>query len=154
MRKLFFLLVFLGFCNQVFSQTVVITDDATYTTGNVSSVLDVKSVLKGFLAPRMTQAQRIAIATPADGLLVYQTDATKGFYYYNGTTAAWVLLTASAGTNWSLAGNSGTNSGANYIGTTDAVSLRMRTNATQRVLIDSVGNVAVGSSPTFTAGTP
>jgi hypothetical protein len=154
MRKLFFLLVFLSFCSQVFSQTVVITDDATYTTGNASSVLDVKSVLKGFLAPRMTQAQRIAIATPADGLLVYQTDATKGFYYYNGTTTAWVLLTASAGTNWSLAGNAGTNSSTNYLGTTDAVSLRMRTNATQRVLVDSVGNVAVGSLPTFTAGTP
>jgi hypothetical protein len=154
MRKLFFLLVFLGFYNQVFSQTVVITDDAAYTTGNTSSVLDVKSVLKGFLAPRMTQAQRTAIATPADGLLVYQTDATKGFYYYNGTTTAWVLLTASAGTNWSLAGNGGTNSSANYLGTTDAVSLRMRTNATQRVLIDSVGNFAIGSAPAFTAGTP
>jgi hypothetical protein len=154
MRKLFFLLVFLSFCSHVLAQTVVITDDATYTTGNASSVLDVKSVLKGFLAPRMTQAQRIAIATPADGLLVYQTDATKGFYYYNGTSSAWVLLTASAGTNWSLAGNGGTNSSANYLGTTDAVSLRMRTNATQRVLIDSVGNVAVGSTPTFTAGTP
>lgn len=154
MRKLFFLLVFLSFCNHVFSQTVVITDDPTYTTGNASSVLDVKSVLKGFLAPRMTQAQRIAIATPADGLLVYQTDATKGFFYYNGTTAAWVLLTASAGTNWSLAGNAGTNSSANYLGTTDAVSLRMRTNATQRVLVDSVGNVAIGTAPTFTAGAP
>ncbi|HEY4197783.1 MAG TPA: hypothetical protein VGM63_19720 [Mucilaginibacter sp.] len=154
MRKLFFLLVFLSFCNGVFSQTVVITDDATYTTGNASSVLDVKSVSKGFLAPRMTQAQRTAVATPADGLLVYQTDATKGFYYYNGSSAAWVFLTASAGTNWSLTGNGGTNPGANYIGTTDAVSLRMRTNATQRVLIDSVGNVAIGSNPTFTAGTP
>src|ERR1700733_4867110 len=112
MRNLFSLFVFLSFCSQAFSQTVVVTDDATYTTGNVSSVLDVKSVLKGFLAPRMTQAQRTVIATPADGLLVYQTDATKGFYYYNGTTSAWVLLAAAAGTNWSLAGNSGTNSSA------------------------------------------
>ncbi|MGZ3821127.1 MAG: hypothetical protein ACXVB6_11075, partial [Mucilaginibacter sp.] len=154
MKNLFALLVFLSFCSQVFSQTVIVTDDAAYTTGNSSSVLDVKSVLKGLLVPRMTQVQRIAIATPADGLLVYQIDATKGFYYYNGTTTAWVLLTASAGTNWSLAGNGGTNSSANYLGTTDAVSLRMRTNATQRMLIDSVGNVAIGSSPVFTAGSP
>jgi hypothetical protein len=138
--------------NSAVAQTVVVTDDPAYVAGNVSSVLDVKSVLKGFLAPRMTQAQRIAIATPADGLLVYQTDATKGFYYYNGTTAAWVLLTASAGTNWSLAGNAGTNSSANYLGTTDNISLKMRTNATQRVLIDSVGSVAVGTAPIFTAG--
>ncbi len=154
MKKLFFLLGFLTFYSQAFSQTVVVTDDATYTTGNASSVLDVKSVLKGFLAPRMTQAQRIAIATPADGLLVYQTDATKGFYYYNGTSAAWVLLTASAGTNWSLAGNSGTNSSANFLGTTDNTSFKIRTNNAQRVWVDSLGSVAVGTAPTFTAGAP
>jgi hypothetical protein len=151
MKNLFFLFVFLSFCGQAFSQTVVVTDDATYTTGNVSSVLDVKSVLKGFLAPRMTTAQRTAIATPADGLLVYQTDGTKGFYYYNGTTTAWVLLSASAGTNWSLAGNSGTNSSANFLGTTDNTSFKVRTNNTQRFLVDSLGNVAVGTAPVFTA---
>jgi len=133
MRNLLSLFVCLICFNQVFSQTVVVTDDASYTTGNTSSVLDVKSVLKGFLAPRMTQAQRTAIATPADGLLVYQTDATKGFYYYNGTTAAWVLLAASAGTNWSLAGNGGTNSSSSFLGTTDNVSFRARTNNTQRL---------------------
>jgi hypothetical protein len=152
MKKLFFLLGFLSLCGQAFSQTVVVTDDATYTTGNASSVLDVKSVLKGFLAPRMTTAQRTAIATPADGLLVYQTDATKGFYYYNGTTSAWVLLSASAGTYWSLTGNSGTNSSSSFLGTTDNTSFKMRTNNTQRVLVDSLGNVAVGATPTFTAG--
>src|ERR1700712_4087955 len=130
MRNLFLLLVFLSFCTQAFSQTVVVTDDAAYTTGNASSVLDVKSVLKGFLAPRMTQAQRIAIATPADGLLVYQTDATKGFYYYNGTTTAWVLLTAATGSNWNLVGNSGTNSSANFLGTSDNTSFKVRTNNT------------------------
>ena len=152
MKKLFYLFIFLSFCSQVFSQTVVVTDDATYTTGNASSVLDVKSVLKGFLAPRMTQAQRTAIASPADGLLVYETDGTKGFYYYNATTAAWVLLTASTGTGWSLAGNSGTNSSANFLGTTDNTSFKVRTNNIQRLLADSIGSVAVGSAPTFTAG--
>jgi len=152
MRNLFSLLVFLSFCSQVFSQNVVITDNSTYTTGNASSVLDVYSVAKGFLAPRMTTAQRIAIASPANGLLVYQTDGTNGFYYYNGTTAAWVLLAASAGANWSLAGNAGTNSSANFLGTTDNISFKMRTNNTQRLLADSVGSVAVGSAPVFTAG--
>ena len=154
MKNLFGLFVFLTCCSRVFSQTVVVTDDATYTTGNASSVLDVKSVLKGFLAPRMTQAQRTAVATPADGLLVYQTDGTKGFYYYNGTTTAWVLLAASVSTDWSLAGNGGTNSSANFLGTTNNVSFKMRTNNIQRVLVDSLGNVAVGSAPLFTAGAP
>jgi hypothetical protein len=154
MRNIFSLLVFLSCCSQVFSQNVVITDDASYTTGNASSVLDVKSVLKGFLAPRMSQAQRTAIATPADGLLVYQTDATKGFYYYNIATAAWVLLAASAGTNWSLAGNGGTSSSGSFLGTTDNMGFKMRTNNTQRFFVDSLGNIAVGSAPVFTAGTP
>jgi len=152
MRNLFCFFILLNLCTQAFSQTVVVTDDASYTTGNASSVLDVKSVSKGFLAPRMTQAQRTAVATPADGLLVYQTDATKGFYYYNGTTAAWVLLTAGGGTGWSLTGNGGTNSSADFLGTTDNISFKMRTNNTQRVLVDSLGNVAVGAAPTFTAG--
>ncbi|HEY4324235.1 MAG TPA: hypothetical protein VGN20_09620 [Mucilaginibacter sp.] len=154
MRKFILLITSLAFYNLAFSQTMVVTDNASYTTGNTSSVLDVNSVLKGFLVPRMIQAQRIAISTPADGLLVYQTDATKGFYYYNGTSAAWTLLSAAAGTNWSMAGNTGTNSSANYLGTTDAVSLRMRTHAVQRVLVDSIGNVAIGTSPTFTSGAP
>ncbi len=154
MKKLLFLLGILSFCSQAFSQTVVVTDDVAYTTGNASSVLDVKSVSKGFLAPRMTQAQRILVSSPADGLLVYQTDATKGFYYYNGTTSAWVLLSASAGTYWSLTGNSGTNSSSSFIGTTDNISFKVRTNNTQRVLVDSLGNVAIGTAPTFTAGAP
>ena len=154
MKYFFSLFIFLSFCSQVFSQTVVVTDDATYTTGNASSVLDVKSVLKGFLAPRMTQVQRIAITSPADGLLVYETDGTKGFYYYNATTAAWVLLTAGGGTGtgWSLAGNSGTNSSANFLGTTDNTSFKVRTNNTQRLLVDSLGSVAVGAAPAFTTG--
>ncbi len=154
MKNFFSLLVFLTFCSQAFSQTVVVTDDAAYTTGNASSVLDVKSVSKGFLAPRMTQAQRVAITSPADGLMVYQTDGTKGFYYYNGTTTAWVLLTGGAGTNWNLTGNAGTNSSANFLGTTDNISFKMRTNNIQRILLDSLGNFAVGTAPAFTAGAP
>lgn len=58
------------------------------TTPHSSSMLDVTSTSKGFLAPRMTKAQRDLITTPATGLLIYQTDDTPTFYYYNG--AAWV----------------------------------------------------------------
>jgi hypothetical protein len=59
-------------------------------TPNVSSILDLTSTTKGFLAPRMTLAQKNAIVTPATGLLIYQTDAPAGFYYFNG--AVWVYL--------------------------------------------------------------
>ena len=52
------------------------------TTGNAadtSAMLDVTSTNKGFLMPRMTAAQRVAIVLPADGLLVFQTMPPKGF---------------------------------------------------------------------------
>ncbi len=50
----------------------------------------------GFLVPRMTLAERTAIPSPATGLLVYQTDAVAGFYYYTGT--GWIRI-IDAGTN-------------------------------------------------------
>ncbi|MHC0443295.1 hypothetical protein [Flavobacterium sp. 3-210] len=58
-------------------------------TPNASSVLDIVSTTQGILAPRMSTAQRIAIPTPAEGLLVYDTDL-KSFYYYSAT--AWVAI--------------------------------------------------------------
>lgn len=61
------------------------------TTPNASSVLDVTSTTQGMLTPRMTTIQRNAIATPADGLIVYDTDL-KGFYYYSTGTATWIAL--------------------------------------------------------------
>jgi hypothetical protein len=54
-----------------------------------SALLAVESTEKGMLIPRMTQVQRNAIASPADGLLVFQTDNDPGFYFRNGTAAAW-----------------------------------------------------------------
>ncbi len=97
------LLALLAAVIQISAQTVVVTDDNAYTTGQASSVLDVKSTSKGFLAPRMTAAQRIAISSPAEGLLVYQTDGIKGFYFY--TSSVWTILSSGAGTQWINAGN-------------------------------------------------
>src|SRR5580692_5855269 len=75
------LLVFLATAASLSAQTVIVTDNSAYTTGQASAVLDVYSIAKGFLAPRMTTAQRTAISSPATGLLVFQTDGTSGFYY-------------------------------------------------------------------------
>ncbi len=60
-----------------------------------SAMLDVQSTDKGILIPRMTEAQRNAITSPATGLMIYQTDGTAGFYYYNGT--AWTAMAGSSG---------------------------------------------------------
>jgi hypothetical protein len=57
---------------------------------SASAVLDVASTTKGFLPPRMTSAQRTAIASPAEGLIVVQTDGTQGLYMY--INATWRTL--------------------------------------------------------------
>ena len=45
---------------------------------------------KGFLLPRVTATEKNSIVSPATGLIVYQTDGTTGFYYYDGSS--WNLL--------------------------------------------------------------
>jgi hypothetical protein len=65
------------------------------TTPNASSILDLTSSTQGLLTPRMTTVQRIAIATPADGLMVYDTDL-KSFYHYGTGTNAWSVLNSGA----------------------------------------------------------
>ena len=55
-------------------------------TPDASAALDITSTTGGLLVPRMTKAQRGFIDTPATGLMIYQTDGTPGFYYFNGTS--------------------------------------------------------------------
>jgi hypothetical protein len=63
------------------------------TAANASSILDLTSTTKGFLPPRMTNAQITAIASPAAGLVVYSTTALT-LAFYNGT--AWRKVTDTA----------------------------------------------------------
>ena len=65
------------------------------STPHASSALDITSITKGLLIPRMTKTQRDAISSPATGLMIYQTDVTVGFYYYNGSSWAEVAATTS-----------------------------------------------------------
>ena len=64
-------------------------------TPDASSVLEIKSTTGGILIPRMTEAQRDAIALPASGLMIYQTNEVSGFYFYNG--AGWTKIDGVAG---------------------------------------------------------
>lgn len=63
---------------------------------NASAKLDVSSTTKGFLPPRMTLEQRLAITSPAQGLMIYCTNCgTNGEpEYYNGTT--WLNMAGNA----------------------------------------------------------
>ena len=119
MKPVIFLLsaaVLLLFSLQGFTQSVGINIDGSLP--NSSAILDVKSTNKGLLAPRMTMVQRNAIASPATGLLIFQTDNSIGYYYYNGV--AWTPISGSAGINyWAANGENiySNNSGNVGIGT-------------------------------------
>jgi len=83
--KLSFLILFIAFAGQVFGQVAI------NTTGDApasSAMLDVTSTTRGLLIPRMTSLQRTSL-TVVDGLMVFQTDGSKGLYYYDATAALW-----------------------------------------------------------------
>lgn len=116
------------------------------TNPNSSALLDVNSTTKGLLIPRMNEAQKNAIASPATGLLIYQTDNVSGFWYFNGTV--WVPF-SNAG--WSINGNTGTNSTANKVGTTDNQDFILKSNNLEALRVQSDGLVGMGtSSPSTT----
>jgi len=70
----------------LFTATTVAQVGINIETPDASAALDITSTTGGLLMPRMTNAQRLAIETPAAGLMIYQTDGTAGFYYYNGSS--------------------------------------------------------------------
>lgn len=102
------------------AQSVAINDDGT--APHASAMLDIKvnaAAKKGLLIPRMTSAQRSAIASPAAGLMVYDTD-TQSFWYWN--ASAWTNLAGGGGSGpWAQLGSRihNTNTGNVGIGTTN-----------------------------------
>jgi hypothetical protein len=91
-RFIFFILLTVFISNKGFTQSVAINTSSS--SPDESALLDVQSTTKGVLFPRMLEAERTAIVSPATGLLVYQTDGVNGYYYNSGTTIApvWIRL--------------------------------------------------------------
>jgi hypothetical protein len=85
--KLIFIISLIVIQATVFAQSVSINEDGS--SSDNSAMLDVKSITKGVLIPRMTTVQRNAVGLPATGLVVYDTDY-KQFWYYDG--ALWVQI--------------------------------------------------------------
>jgi len=89
MKKLLLFFCLLAASFKVSAQSLAVNTDGSIA--NSTAMLDIKSTTKGFLPPRMSQAQRDAIVTPAAGLIVQCTDcSTIGPYTYNGTQ--WVSM--------------------------------------------------------------
>ncbi|MFY0602116.1 MAG: YHYH protein [Cyclobacteriaceae bacterium] len=88
MKKTIFKSTFLLSClfagNLVFAQSASINADGSEP--DASAILDLKSTSAGFLAPRMNTTERMNISSPAEGLIVYDTDLLH-YMLYDG--AGW-----------------------------------------------------------------
>lgn len=93
-------------------------------TPDASSVLELQSTSKGMLVPRMTAAQRLAIPSPANSLLVYDLDSMCFFYYKGTPVNVWVSLcnasSSSAAGPTGPTGPQGANGAAGATGSTGA----------------------------------
>lgn len=88
--------------------------NTTNALPNSSALLDLASTGKGILIPRMTTAERTAIAAPATGLLVFD-NTSNSFWFYNGSQ--WMELTTGGGSsNWTVLGNNIYNSNSGNVG--------------------------------------
>lgn len=80
MKKIYVLCLWVcSFCMQ--AQNVAINGNGA--SPDNSAMLDIQSTTKGFLVPRMNKAQRLAILSPAKGLMVFDNES-NGFFYFDG----------------------------------------------------------------------
>ena len=155
-------LFFLGLiAQQALAQNIGI--NASGTAPDASALLDLDAAAhpandkKGLLVPRLAlTAANVAapVVAPANSLLVYNTatagvapnNVTPGFYYWNG--ASWVRF-GQAGDDWTLVGNAGTNPAVNFIGTTDAQPVVLKSGGSaagnERVRVLAAGQVVVNN---------
>lgn len=153
-----FLLSFFSF--NIFAQVGIGT-----TNPNPNALLDIDASTTpgGLLLPRMNLAGTNSFAPLTGnvaGMVVYNTatagvapnDVTPGYYYNDGSQ--WVRIAAASvpSIDWTLTGNAGTVAGTNFLGTTDNVSLRFKTDNADRFEMTTSGNLRAFANGT--AGAP
>ena len=120
--------------------------NTTGATADASAILDVSSNVKGMLIPRLDKTQKTTIASPATGLLIFQTgpDST-GFYYYG--SSGWVWLRDAINNDtlaWKINGNSNITA-SRFLGTLNDSALKFRVNNQPSGIVDSTSfNTSLG----------
>ncbi|MEZ4783219.1 MAG: hypothetical protein R3F28_03965 [Candidatus Kapaibacterium sp.] len=170
----------------LFTSTITTAQPVTDAQGDVviggiavhpSAVLELISTTKGFLLPRMTEAQRDAIVSPAEALMIFNTTSGR-FQYWDANTTSWETFLTSASLAdyaWVLEGNNlntaanpllqdawdgtdgaflGTNSADNtVIATLQSQDIEFWTNNVRRAIISSAGNFYPATDNTYSLGT-
>ncbi len=122
-------------------------------TTTPQAALEINSATAGFLIPRV-QLTALTIAAPVinpqsgalvAGTLVYNLgpvapgNLAAGFYYWNGIQWTAIAGAAPTANAWLITGNTGTNPANNFIGNTDNVDFRVRTNNAERFTFSANG---------------
>ena len=118
----------------------------TYTEGGAQGIQTFQSIR---LYHPNTQGQYIGLVPPSSitsyNLTLPNTQGSANSLLLNDGNGNLSWNTVS-GFAWGLTGNSSTSWANHFLGTTDNVSLRFRTNNAERMILDSVGRLAVGVS--------
>ena len=129
---------------KAFSQGVGISEVSI--SPDPSSILELRSTLRGLLAPRMTTAARTAIVSPAEGLLVYDT-TTQSFWYFEGT---WkTIASGTLGSGNQLLGMNAAGTANEYktlSGTTNQINIAFTAG---NIVLSLPQNINPGATPTF-----
>lgn len=113
MKKLFSLL-FVFLPSLLIAQNVGINNDASQPDN--TAILDIKSNSKGLLIPRMTSAERTAIAAPAIGLTVFDTETVSYWMFRGDLFGNWAELQHNYQNFWTNSGTDVYNKNAGNIG--------------------------------------
>jgi len=119
MKKLFIILLAVVSGKEIQAQSVGIGSNAP----NASAQLDISSTTGGLLIPGMTTARRIVIVTPANELMLYDTNLAA-FNFYNGSAWNAVNSGGDGGGSWLANGNNIYNSNTGNVGIGSGVGLK------------------------------
>jgi hypothetical protein len=125
------------------AQNVSINNTGAVPNTNAMLDIDVSTNDMGLLIPRLTTGERtgiIGLGVLDEGLTVYD-ETTNSYWLWDGTQ--WVEF-GMFGDDWALIGNAGTNPATNFLGTTDAQDLVIRTNNVEKMRVESGGDVGIG----------
>src|SRR4030042_933122 len=144
-------LIVLAFGNQKVPGQGVGISEVAPVTPHASSILELESGTKGFLAPRRSSAERNAIAAPADGLLVYDT-TTESFWYYDAGSLSWKAFiggNAAWGTANQLLGMNAAGTANEYKTLIETPNQVLVTHAPGSITLSTPQNIHTGATPTF-----